>query len=160
MTANLEIGELLRHHRFFSTMDDRVLDTVARQCRAANFKRGTVLARTGQPAEKFFLILSGRIAIETHGRSSAPRVLETLGKDEVFGWSWLFPPFQWTFDAVCLDDARVLEINGEELRDLCEHDPAIGYQVLRRFTQLMTQRIQALRLQLMDVYGETTQPAK
>ena len=75
---------------------------------------------------------------------------------EVFGWSWLFPPYRWHFDVQALDLTRALVFDGQCLRAKCEADHDLGYALMQRFAQVIVQRLQATRLQLLDLYGVHT----
>jgi hypothetical protein len=79
--------------------------------------------------------------------------IQTVDEGDVVGWSWLFPPFRWHFDARALDSVRAVAFDGACLRDKCDDDHSLGYELLRRFSPVMLARLQATRLQLLDVYG-------
>jgi CRP-like cAMP-binding protein len=76
-----------------------------------------------------------------------------LAAGEVLGWSWLIPPYHWKFDARAIEQTRALALDGKCLRTKCEEDHDLGYELLKRFAQIMEERLQATRLQLLDVYG-------
>jgi CRP-like cAMP-binding protein len=80
--------------------------------------------------------------------------IETVGEGEVLGWSWLFPPYKWHFDARASTFVRALALDGACLRGKCETDPELGRRVLERFAQVVVQRLEATQLQLMDLYGD------
>jgi hypothetical protein len=79
--------------------------------------------------------------------------IETIGEGEVLGWSWLFPPYRWQFDAQAVGLVRAIAFDGRCLRGKCEEDHDLGYWLMQRFAQVMSQRLQATRLQLLDLYG-------
>ena len=72
---------------------------------------------------------------------------------DVVGWSWLFPPYRWTTDLRAVEPARVVAIEGLCLREKCQSDPAFGFRMMMRFARLMIEQIDAMRLQLLDMYG-------
>jgi hypothetical protein len=76
-----------------------------------------------------------------------------LGEGEILGWSWLIPPYNWHFDARAVELTRAIALDGKCLRNKCEQDHDLGYELLKRFAHIMEQRLQATRLQLLDVYG-------
>ncbi len=82
-----------------------------------------------------------------------PLVLQTVGAGDILGWSWLIPPYHWMFDAVALEPTRTIALDGRCLRGKCEADRVLGYELLKRFAHIMEQRLQATRLQLLDLYG-------
>ncbi len=118
-----------------------------------HFAAGTELFREGAPAERFFLIREGAVALEVTAPGRGPLVIETLHRGDVVGWSWLFEPYRWEFDARTQEPTRVVTFDGACLRGKCEADHELGYQLMRRFAASITDRLQATRLQLLDVYG-------
>jgi len=71
----------------------------------------------------------------------------------VLGWSWLFPPYRWHFDAHATTVVRATAFDGTCLRGKCDADPALGYELTSRFAQTLIERLQWTRLRLLDVYG-------
>ena len=116
-------------------------------------RRGEFLFHEGDPANQFYLVRSGRVRLETLVPGRAPVVLETIQAGEVIGWSWLFPPYLWHFDAVATESVRATVFDGKCLRGKCEENHDLGYELAMRSAQIMMQRLQATRLQLLDVYG-------
>src|ERR1022692_1362435 len=117
-------------------------------------REGSILFREGEPADRFFLIRHGWVALEVHARGSGSHVIETLGPGEVVGWSWLFKPYRWQFDARAIETVRLVRFDGACLRGKCDDDHELGYQLMQRFASAMLERLQATRLQLLDVYGD------
>jgi CRP-like cAMP-binding protein len=93
------------------------------------------------------------VAIEVAAPGSRPITVETVGAGEVVGFSWLFEPYVWQFDARAVEPVTAIALDGVCLRGKCEEDPRLGYELMRRFAAVMTERLQATRLQLLDVYG-------
>jgi CRP-like cAMP-binding protein len=117
------------------------------------FEAGEYLAHEGDPADSFFLIRHGRVALEVAAPARGGLMIETLGGGAIVGWSWLFPPYRWVFDARALELSRTIAFDGACLRGKCDADPRLGYQLMQRFAAMMLDRLQATRLQLLDVYG-------
>jgi CRP/FNR family cyclic AMP-dependent transcriptional regulator len=117
------------------------------------FAAGAPLFREGAPADRFFLIRKGAVALEVDAPGRGPLVIETLLGGDVVGWSWLFEPYRWQFDARAREPTRVVAFDGACLRGKCEADHELGYQLMKRFAASLTERLQATRLQLLDVYG-------
>lgn len=115
---------------------------------------GEFLFREGAEAECFHLILNGKVALELHAHNRGAITIQTLGKGEVAGWSWLFPPFVWQFDARVLAVTETVSFNGTTLREHCNKDHELGYQLIKRFANIIAQRLQATRLQLINIYDE------
>lgn len=123
----------------------------ARNIRAS---AGTFMFREGESAKEFYVIREGNVSVELHAPGRGPMTVQTVAEGEVLGWSWLFPPYTWHFDARVVEDARMIAFDAGCLRTKCDKEPVFGYELHKRFSRIMTQRIEALSFQLMDVYGE------
>jgi CRP/FNR family transcriptional regulator, cyclic AMP receptor protein len=119
-----------------------------------HFDEGAVLFREGDPANTFYVLRHGAVALELHVPARGGMTIETIDAGEVIGWSWLFPPYRWHFDARALSAVRATVFDGECLRGKCEQDPALGYDLMKRFAQVLMERLQWTRLRLLDVYGD------
>ena len=117
------------------------------------FQRGEALLREGGPADAFFVLRSGSVAIQTRDPARGAETVETIHAGELVGWSWLVPPFRSAFDARALATTHVLEFDGACLRGKCDADPALGYDLLRLLAVVFTERLQNTRLRLLDLYG-------
>jgi CRP/FNR family cyclic AMP-dependent transcriptional regulator len=118
-----------------------------------HFAAGATLFREGEPADRFFLIREGAVALQVQAPGQGELVIETLHGGEVVGFSWLFEPHRWQFDVRATEPTRVIAFDGACLRGKCEADHELGYELMRRFAGALTERLQATRLQLLDVYG-------
>lgn len=115
---------------------------------------GERLFREGEPADTFFLLRRGRVALTTHVPGRGDVTVDTVEPGEVLGWSWLFPPYTWHFDARAVGDAGLVAFDGACLRGKCSDDHALGYELLQRFAQVLIDRLQHTRTLLLDVYGD------
>ena len=145
---------LLSASPVFAGLDHDQLDFIAGCGWNVHFKAGDTIFKFGEPADRFFVLRDGTISVEIRHPGGPARRLETLGDGEVLGWSWLFPPYTWQFDARALTDVRATAFDGTCLRDKCDHDPTLGYELMKRFAGIVTARLQATRLQLLDLYGQ------
>jgi hypothetical protein len=82
-----------------------------------------------------------------------PIIVATLAEGDILGWSWLFPPFVWKFHAHATKETRAIALDGKCLRTKCEQNHDLGYEFLRRFSQIVVKRLEATRLQLLDIYA-------
>jgi CRP/FNR family cyclic AMP-dependent transcriptional regulator len=117
------------------------------------FQEGELLFRDGAEANTFYILRHGSVALETFVPARGPVTIETLEAGEVLGWSWLFPPYRWHFDARALSLVRATSFDGACLRGKCESDPRLGYDLMSRFAQVVIERLQWTRMRLLDVYG-------
>lgn len=143
---------LLQDHPFFAGLAEGDLELITGCTRNALFQPGAVLAGEGMEAHEFFLIRDGRVAVALPSPRGGRLTIETLDAGEVIGWSWLMPPHTWQFDIVAVTRVRALVMDGRCLRGKCDADPRLGYDLMRRFSNLMAGRLAATRLQLMDLY--------
>jgi CRP-like cAMP-binding protein len=152
MTAMQTIAQYLPSHPFFVGLDERALDLVAGCATNTHFRPGTYLFHEGQPADTFYVIRRGLVALESRGPTGSV-VIDTADEGDVVGWSWLVAPYRWTFDARAAEEASVISFDGACLRGKCEDDPALGYALLQRVVQVMAERLHSARVRLLDLYG-------
>ena len=146
------IAELTAQAHDFAGLDARHLELISGCGRTAQFGAGDRLFRAGDPADQFYLVRHGTVALELVG-AGRPRVIQTLHDGELTGFSWLFEPYRWMFDARAVADTRAIAFDAVCLRGKCEADHELGYQLMQRFAGIALSRLQATRLQLLDVYG-------
>ncbi|MER3445715.1 MAG: hypothetical protein C4291_02255 [Candidatus Dadabacteria bacterium] len=77
-----------------------------------------------------------------------PITIHTLGEGDVLGWSWLFPPYRWRFSARAVAHTEAIVLDGRYIRARCEEDHDLGYELLKRFAEVIEQRFQAMRRRL------------
>jgi CRP/FNR family cyclic AMP-dependent transcriptional regulator len=147
------IDSLLRDAPVFHGLRPEDLALLAGCAKNVHFEQGRVLFREGDAADTFYLLRHGSVALETYVPARGPAIIETLEAGEVVGWSWLFPPYRWHFDARALTDLRATAFDGACLRGKCEADPQLGYLLMFRFAGVLIERLQWTRLRLLDLYG-------
>ncbi len=147
------IDELLTGVPAFEGLGRERLELIAGCAVNRAFQDGDYLLREGDPADTFYVIRHGAVALETYVPNRGALTLETLHEGELLGWSWLVPPHRSAFDARATGTTRTVAFDGRCLRGKCEADPTLGYDLLSRFVQVISERLQATRLQLLDVYG-------
>jgi CRP-like cAMP-binding protein len=131
-----------------------VLDQLAATCATERrAEAGERLCREGDAATEFFEIRSGVVALEIVVPGRDALLIETLHDGDLLGWSWLYEPHRWQFDARATAPCDLRAFDGACVRAACETDPALGYAFMQRFAAVMVERLQATRLQLLDVYG-------
>jgi CRP/FNR family cyclic AMP-dependent transcriptional regulator len=148
------LERVIREHRFFAGLDARFVELVCGCAKNVRFEAGQVLFREGEPANEFYLLRHGRVALEVAAPGRGRLAFQTLGEGEIVGVSWLLPPYRWTFDAVALELTRAIAIDGACLRAKCESDHHLGYEMMKRVVPILVERLHATRLQILDVYGD------
>jgi hypothetical protein len=107
------------------------------------------LFREGDPANCFYLIELGRVSLQSPRKDEEPVAVQIIGPGDVLGWSWLFPPYYWHFDARALEPTTSIFFYGTRLREHCERDHAFGYEIMKRVAQVIIHRLLAARRQLV-----------
>jgi CRP/FNR family transcriptional regulator, cyclic AMP receptor protein len=147
------IDDLLSEIEFFDGLDEEILSLIGGCAQNASFKEGAYLAREGEPSETFFVVTRGRVGVQIYAPNKGQILLETVDPGMLLGWSWLFPPHIWAFDLQALKPTTVIVFHAQCLREKCEKDPVFGYDLMKRFARLMGHRLEATRMQLLDMYG-------
>jgi CRP/FNR family transcriptional regulator, cyclic AMP receptor protein len=140
----------LAAHPFLSGMSPHHLQILGTAVCTKQFQKGEVIFRAGEPANGFYLIEHGTVAIEgsvfEHGAIST----DCIHAGEPLGWSWLFPPYLWHYDARAIEPTTALFFNGEVLHQVCKDDLTLGHELFKRMSQVMVHRLQASRAKLIQ----------
>jgi CRP/FNR family transcriptional regulator, cyclic AMP receptor protein len=150
------LDALLVESPLFADLEQEQLELIAGCGRNATFGEGERLFREGDAADVFYLVRRGVVALDTYVPNRGALTVDSVGPGEIAGWSWLVPPYRWHFTGRAVEPVHAVQFDGACLRGKCEDDPAIGYDLLNRFAQVLVERLQATRFQLMDVYGDDT----
>jgi CRP/FNR family transcriptional regulator, cyclic AMP receptor protein len=149
-----QLDEILAQVPFFEGMAEDELALIAGCGRNVHFAAGETIFRQGDAADTFFVVRHGTVAVGNFVPPRGELVVETLESGDLLGWSWLFPPYRSHFDARALSPVRATQFDGACLRDKCAADPALGYDLMSRFAQVLIERLQWTRLRLLDIYGD------
>jgi CRP/FNR family cyclic AMP-dependent transcriptional regulator len=143
----------LAEHPFLAGLPEPVPERLAPHARLAVHHTGRPLFRQGDRADRFWLVRSGRVSLELGVEGRGDVVIDQIGPGGVVGWSWLFAPYRWQFSAVAADLVHSIDFDAEAVRRLCEEDPAVGYELTKRFAAVLAERLRSARLRLVDVYA-------
>jgi CRP/FNR family cyclic AMP-dependent transcriptional regulator len=146
------LQNLLAEHPFAQGLEERYLALLTGCASNVRFEAGRVIFREGEEANQFYLVREGNLAVELYAAERGALTVLTVGAGEVLGWSWLVPPYRWKFDARALEPTRAIALDGKCLREKAEQDHDLGYELLKRVAHIMEERLQATRLQLLNVY--------
>ncbi len=143
---------ILAQHPFLKGLEPNYLKLIVGCASNVRFNAGQYLFHEGEEANQFYMIRQGKVAVEIHAAERGSITVQTIGEGEVLGWSWLIPPYRWRFDARALELTRAIALDGKCLRTKSEEDHNLGYELLKRFSNIIVERLEATRLQLLDVY--------
>ena len=146
--------DLVEAHPFMTSMNEESIELVSGCARNVVFAPGNLLCAEGADADTFYLLRRGRVSISAHVPGRGSVVIETLGAGDVVGWSWLVPPYRWTFDARAMDAVGCIAIDGACLRVKALTDPSLGFALLSMVSVTLLERLQATRMRLLDLYGD------
>ena len=146
------IERLLREHPFLQNLSDEQLRFLTSCSANRRYAANEYLLREGESAAAFFLLRSGRVALEVHLPGKGPVQVESLGDGDVLGWSWLFPPYRWQLDARVVAPVVALVFAGDCLRAKMEADHDLGYALSKLMMAQLYHRLERVRLQRLDVY--------
>jgi CRP-like cAMP-binding protein len=139
----------IAEHPFLQGLKPEHLATLTEFAMPKHFAAGELIFRAGDIANRFYLILNGRVELGSLAKEGPQVPVQTLGAGEVLGWSWLLPPYQWQFDARATEATEAIFFYGTMLRARCEEDPGLGYELMRRAAAVVVQRLQSAREQLL-----------
>jgi CRP-like cAMP-binding protein len=139
-------------HAFPRGMPDPHVAVLAQTCHLAVVRQGHQFFAEGDPAHRLWLIRSGHVALDLHP-PGGQIIVETLGKGDLLGLSWLVPPYEWQFGATAVMETIAFELDAAAVRASCDADPALGYELLRRVMSAASSRLHAARLRMLDLYA-------
>jgi CRP/FNR family transcriptional regulator, cyclic AMP receptor protein len=150
----MESAELIAsRHPFLEGMCKQHLRSLAEAAIRASFAEGECIFRQGEPAHRFYLIQKGRVIVTARIPTHSRAVIQILGAGDALGWSWLFEPYRWHFDAWSEEPTETIAFHAASLREQCEDDPRLGYELMKRVSRVVIDRLHATRLQLLNAYA-------
>jgi CRP/FNR family cyclic AMP-dependent transcriptional regulator len=150
-----DLTGIIAEHPFFSGMKPEYLQLIVSCASNVRFEANDYIFREGDDADIFYLVREGRVALEAVSSNNKPLVLQTVDKDEVLGWSWLVPPYRWSKSARAVQFVRAIALDGKCLRNKCETDNKLGYELLKRVVQVIGTRLETVHVNMLDVYSAT-----
>ena len=132
---------------FLKGLPERHLQLLVNESMLMEFGENKVIFREGQVANRFYLLLEGEVALESSAKEKdgASSSIEIIRAGGTLGWSWLFPPYRWHFDARALKSTKAIFIYGIRLRRLCDEDHDLGYELMKRTADIVIEELEAVR---------------
>lgn len=148
---NGRLAKIIGTHPFFNGLDPHQQRLLADCAMDKSFEAGELIFREGDPANRFYLILEGKVVLESYVRDRGRVEIQTIGSGDVLGWSWLLPPYYWQFDACAVEPTKAIFFYATPLREEAESDHAFGYELYKRVSEVMLKRLQATRRRLLEI---------
>jgi len=137
-------------HPFLAGMNRTQLALLTDCAVTRHFNLGQTILRQGEVANGFYLIETGKVALESEAGLGKSIVIQTIGQGGLLGWSWMFPPYIWQFTARAIEPTTALFFYAAILREYCEKDHSLGYELLKRISAVMVTRLQAAHHQIVS----------
>jgi CRP-like cAMP-binding protein len=147
-------------HPFVLGLSEHHIRLLADCAMQTKFETGHVIFRQGETANRFYLIDHGKVALDSSANDEQPVTIDEIGDGDLLGWSWLFPPYVWHFTARAAEPTTAIFFYGTVLREYCERDQALGFELFKRMSEVMTRRLQAARVRLLAAYAANPAMAK
>ena len=151
MQSCVSLGELIAGHPFLVGLDPRFQRFFEASASLRRFSSRQRIFQEGGEADHFYLILSGTVILETLLPRGAALSIQTLRAGEALGWSWLFPPYQWSFSAVTSAPTEVISCGAGLLRETATRDIEFANELLRRIARTVVQRLHVTHKELVDL---------
>jgi CRP/FNR family transcriptional regulator, cyclic AMP receptor protein len=139
-------------HPFCAGLDATRVSALADGAGELSFAAGDLVLQHGHDADALYLLLEGDVSVEVADPAHETLTIETLHAGDPLGWSWLYPPRVWAFDARCLGQTRAVRVDADHLRRLIDDDPAFGRDLALRMGRVVVERLQFARAQLVEAH--------
>jgi len=149
--SNLEAD--VAAHPFLIGLSQHHIKLLADCALKTHFATGENIFREGETANRFYLIEQGEVVLESTPSGGAPTIIDTVQSGDLLGWSWLFPPYIWHFGARAVQPTAAIFFYGTILREYCEQDHTLGYELFKRMSAIMIRRLQSARTRLLASYS-------
>jgi CRP-like cAMP-binding protein len=147
--ARNELLNAIAAHPFCRGLDEKMIRTLSDSAMLIDFAKDQLIFREGDMANRFYLIRVGKVALESRSQNQEPVLVQHIWAGDVLGWSWLFSPYYWHFDARAVEPTKAIFLYGTRLREQCEENPALGFALMKRISKVVIDRLQATRRQLI-----------
>lgn len=149
-SGKLQLETIIAEHPFFKGMSPRLLATLADSAMITEFSENQLIVRAGDVANRFYLVLEGKVALESVGDNGEPIPIQTIKPGDELGWSWMILPYRWHFDARAVEPTKAIFFYGTQVRERCEADHDLGYELMKRITQVVVHRLEATTGRLLS----------
>jgi CRP/FNR family cyclic AMP-dependent transcriptional regulator len=155
--TNEEMKRRLAAHPFLKGMSPHHIKLLAQSAAPTHFEAGQIIFKTGEPANGFYLIESGHVALEGSAHEHGPITTDLVSAGEPLGWSWLFPPYLWHFDARATEPTTAICFSGVLLRQHRDEDLMLSHELFKRTCEVMVRRLQMARKKLIAIQPQLSE---
>jgi CRP/FNR family cyclic AMP-dependent transcriptional regulator len=145
--------DTLREVSFFAGMPEEQLNRLAEISREATFQRGDMLFKEGDPGDEVYFVVNGEISVIICTPKIGCRHIGTVSDGELVAWSPLLKHARLSAGAHAIARTRVIAIDAEKLRALCDQDAKLGYHFMHRIAEVLSERLSGTRMRLMEAHG-------
>ena len=138
-------------HPFLAGLNPHHLALLTDCAMATHFRKGEIVLKEGEFANRFYLLESGKVILESAAAEDELVIVDTIGAGDLLGWSWMLPPYIWHFTARAVEPTDAIFFYGTILREYCEKDHSLGYELFKRMSAVMIKRLQAAREKMLSV---------
>ena len=150
------LRSMINEHPLFEGLDNHNIYALQGCASEIEFDAHSEVFQYGEPANTFYLIGEGRISLDIAIPARGVIPIQTLQYGDVVGWSWMYPPYQWHFSGRALEDTNAIVFDADCVRTLMLQDREFGFEMMMRFSQIVIERLQAARIQMVDMYRVAT----
>lgn len=147
------LKRIVAEHPFCKGLESYYIELLAGCAANVRFEADKYIFREGRESDQFYLVRRGKVALELLAPNRPPIVTETVGAGDVLGWSWIVPPYRWRFNGRAVETVHALALDGKCLRGKCGKNHDLGYELLKRVVSVIGRRLEATRVQILDVYS-------
>ena len=152
-TLSKRVHAQVAHQPFFKGMSAQQIQTLADSAMEIEFEPGQWIYRQGEMANRFYVILEGKVLLESDVKEHGVVPIRTLGPGDNLGWAWLFPPHYMHFSAQAVEPVKAIFFYGTRLRQQCDENHALGYELMTRIAQIVIKNLNATQQRLMECVG-------
>lgn len=154
-----DLEHILQRQKYLENLNPEFIRFIVGCASNVRFKTNDYIFHEGEEAKHFYIIRKGLVVIQMPLIAGKTPTIQSLGENDILGWSWLFPPYHWHFSAFVKKDTRAIALDGECLRNKCEQNHELGFELMKRFSHIVNQRLQSAREQILDIYTQTSRYA-
>lgn len=148
-----KLEEMIAKHPFLNGLNSDYLHLLQESATSERFEAGQPVFQEGQQAGHFYLVRTGQVRLSAYVPGRGTITVQTVSAGAALGWSWLFPPYRWHFSGIANEMTELIAFDAQLLRDASETNHDFGYELIKRVSCVLLQRLQETRLLLVDFYG-------